>query len=40
MADTGLQNTSVHYLCQGGYVIIVACLSISNFVQKLGNGFA
>jgi len=40
MADLGLQNTTVHYLRQGGYVIIVVCLSVSNFVQKLGNGFA
>jgi len=33
-----------HYLHQGGYVIIVVCLSVflfaSNFAQKLPNGFA
>ena len=32
------------YLCQGGYVMVVVCLSVclcvSNFAQKLPNGFA
>jgi len=28
------------YLRQGGYVIAVACLSVSNFAQKRLNGFA
>jgi len=32
-----------YYLCQGGYVIVVVCLSVclsvSNFAQKLPNGF-
>jgi len=32
------------YLCQGGYVFLIVCLSIclfvSNFMQKLPNGFA
>jgi len=30
----------LHYLCQVGYVIVVVCLSVSNFAQKLQNGFA
>jgi len=33
-----------YYLCQGGYVFVVVCLSVclsvSNFEQKLLNGFA
>ena len=33
-----------YYLCQGGYVFVVVCLpvclSVSNFAQKLPNGFA
>jgi len=28
------------YLCQGGSVIVAVCLSVSNFAQKLLNGFA
>ena len=28
------------YLRQGGYVIVVLCLSVSKFAQKLPNGFA
>jgi len=28
------------YRRQGGYVIVVFCLSVSNFAQKLPNGFA
>ena len=31
---------STCYLCQGGYVIVVVCLFIGNFAQKLPNGFA
>jgi len=27
-------------LCQGGYVFIIVCLFVSNFAQKLPNGFA
>jgi len=27
------------YLRQGGYVIVLVCLSVSNFAQKLPNGF-
>jgi len=34
----------LNYFCQGGYAIVVICLfvffSVSNFVQKLPNGFA
>jgi len=34
----------VNYLCQGGYVMVVVhlfvSLSVSNFAQKLPNGFA
>jgi len=37
-------DTSNCYLCQGGYVIAIVCLSVclsvSNFVQRLLNGFA
>jgi len=33
----------IYYLHQGGYVIVVVCLSVclsvSNFAQKLPNGF-
>jgi len=29
-----------YYLCQGGYVFVVVCLFVSNFAQKLTNGFA
>jgi len=29
-----------YYLRQGGYVIVVVCLSVSNFAQKVPNGFA
>jgi len=36
--------TDIHSVRQGGYVIVVICLfvcfSVSNFVQKLLNGFA
>jgi len=28
------------YLRQGGYVFVVVCLFVSNFAQKLPNGFA
>ena len=31
---------AAYYLLQGGYVIVVVCLSVSNFAQKLPNGFA
>ena len=30
----------VYYLSQAGYVIVVVCLSVSNFAQKLRNEFA
>jgi len=30
---------SGHYLREGGYVFVI-CLSVSNFAQKLPNGFA
>jgi len=29
-----------YYLCQGGYVIVVVCLSVSDFAQEVPNGFA
>ena len=29
-----------HYLHQGGYVIVIVCLCVSSFAQKLLNGFA
>jgi len=29
-----------NYLRQGGYVFVVVCLFVSNFAQKLLNGFA
>ena len=29
-----------YYLHEGGYVIVVVCLSLNNFAQKLPNGFA
>jgi len=36
VAASGLYS----YLCQGVYVIVIVCLSVSNFVPKLPNGFA
>jgi len=32
-------NYFINYLHQGGYVFVVVCLSVSNFAQKLWNGF-
>jgi len=29
-----------YYLCQGDYVIVTVCVFVSNFAQKLPNGFA
>jgi len=32
-------HSLIHYLRQGGYIIVVVCLSVSNFAQNLQNGF-
>jgi len=29
-----------YHLRQGGYVVVIVCLSLSNFAQKLPNRFA
>jgi len=26
--------------CSGGYIFLIVCLSVSNFMQKVANGFA
>jgi len=34
-----IKNKNI-YFHQGGYVIVVVCMFVSNFAQKLPNGFA
>jgi len=40
IAGRRMQSSVSDYLHQGGYVIVVVCLSVRNFPQKLANSFA